>query len=149
MKQLVVTAIKDGTVIDHIPSEVVFKVVEVMGLQNIKQAVMVACNLESPKHELKGIVKVAGLELDEELLGKIAVIAPRATVNIIKNYKVDKKVKLEIPEILVNVIRCPNPNCITNHETITTKFKLMKQNPLRVQCHYCERSSDEDEFDVL
>lgn len=151
MKELRVTAIKEGTVIDHLPSELVFKVVEILELENAEKTVMVASYLKSKKNKnkTKGIVKVAGTELTQEQLNKIAIIAPKATVNIIKNYAVDKKLKLELPDEMVNVLKCSNPKCITNNDKQATKFKVAQKKPVKVQCYYCERFMDHNELEIL
>ncbi|RMF07035.1 aspartate carbamoyltransferase regulatory subunit [Candidatus Woesearchaeota archaeon] len=149
MKELRVSAIKDGTVIDHIPSKSTFKVVEVLNLSKLDDAVMVAQNLKSKKMKLKGIVKVAGKELTQEEVNKIALLAPTATVNIIKNYSVRKKMNLELPEMLKGIIKCANPKCITNNDMVETKFHVRSTKPLRVQCHYCERYMTENDLEIL
>jgi aspartate carbamoyltransferase regulatory subunit len=92
----------------------------------------------------KGIVKVGGKFLTEAEVDKISIIAPRATINIIKDFKVKKKEKVKTPEEFIDVIKCSNPKCVTNTEKVKTKFSVEKKDPLKVRCLYCERSFDSD-----
>ncbi|MBI2128694.1 aspartate carbamoyltransferase regulatory subunit [Candidatus Woesearchaeota archaeon] len=140
MKQLKVSAIREGTVIDHIPSDVTFKVVEILKLNSVKEIISVAANLDSKKIGKKGIIKIGGKFLGEEEVNKIALVAPAATLSIIKDFKVVEKNKLTIPKTIEGFVKCFNPNCITNHEEIKTKFHVANQKPLKIRCHYCERA---------
>ncbi|UCH12838.1 MAG: aspartate carbamoyltransferase regulatory subunit [Candidatus Omnitrophota bacterium] len=132
-----VSAIKNGTVIDHIPPEATFKVLQILNLTN--ESITVGNNLSSKKMGLKGLVKISNKILTKEELNKIAVIAPHASVCAIKDYKVKNKFQLKLPEILENIITCFNPKCITRKEEVPTKFYVMKKRPLKIRCHYCER----------
>lgn len=148
-KELSITAIKDGTVIDHIPSDVTFKVAEILNLEGIKGMISVATNLSSKKMGSKGIIKVSDKSLTKDEADKIALIAPNATVNIIKNYEVKQKIKVEIPKSINRIIKCSNPNCITNNEKVATKFYVLSNNPLKVRCHYCERNMEKEDIALL
>jgi aspartate carbamoyltransferase regulatory subunit len=139
MKQLKVSAIRDGTVIDHLPSEATFKVVDILNLSNTSSVVSVAMNLESKTLHQKGLIKIAGRELNKKEVNKIALVAPNATLNIIKNYKVVSKTKLSIPRQVDGIVKCFNPNCITNHEKVNTRFLVTSTSPLKLKCYYCER----------
>ena len=97
----------------------------------------------------KGIVKVAGKSLTHDEVNKIAIVAPDATVNIIKNFNVKEKIKVKTPDILENVIRCSNPVCITNSEQVNTKFYVVKKDPLKVKCHYCERVMAKEDIEIV
>ena len=148
-KELSVSAIKDGTVIDHIPSNATLKVVDILDLKGIRSIISVATNLTSKTMGKKGIIKIGGKDLTKEEVDKIALIAPDATVNIIKDYNVKKKIKVTIPEVINRIIKCSNPNCITNNEKLTTKFSVLRKNPLKVKCYYCERSMDKEDITLL
>lgn len=139
MKVLKVSAIREGTVIDHIPAAHTFKVADILKIAEVDQVVSVASNLDSTKMAKKGIIKVGSLTLSEREVQKIALLAPDATVNIVKDYQVVEKRKLSVPEELENVIRCTNPRCITNHEAVLTRFSLESRDPLQLRCHFCER----------
>lgn len=147
-KEMKVSAIKEGTVIDHIPSKVAFEVAEILNLKNIDKIVSVATNLRSKSSGKKGIIKIGGKILTKEEVNKISVIAPNATVNIIENYEVKNKVKVEVPDEFIKIIKCSNPNCITNNEDVITKFYVVNKEPLKVKCHYCERCMDKKDIEL-
>ncbi len=150
MKELKISAIREGTVIDHIPSSHTFKVAEILSLDSHGNVVSIATNLQSNKTGAKkGIIKIGGRDLTEEEVSKIAVLAPHATVSIIKNYDVKKKFKLKLPKQVFNIIQCNNPKCISNMEKIHTKFTISREKPLRVRCDYCERSMDVGDIKII
>ena len=148
-KQLSISAIVDGTVIDHIPTDATFKVVEILRLRNHNDIISIATNLQSSILGKKGIVKVANKFLTEAEVNKIAVVAPDATVNIIKSYNVKQKIKVKVPQLIEEVIKCSNPVCITNSEKVKTKFYTVQNNPLRIKCHYCERIIKKEDIDIV
>ncbi len=148
MKELKISAIENGTVIDHIPSNHTFKVVDLLDLEGIEDTVSVATNLESKAMKKKGIVKVGGKELTKEEVDKIALLAPDATVNFIQDYEVVRKERVDIHDKVKGIIKCGNPNCITNNEEVTTKFYVLEENPLKVKCHYCERIFDQSDVEI-
>ena len=148
-KQLSISAIQEGTVLDHIPVDATFKVAEILQLQKHNGVVSIATNLESKSMGKKAIVKVGGKSLTESEVNKIAIVAPDATVNIIRNFNVKEKIKVTTPDIVDNVIKCSNPMCITNHEKIPTKFYVARKDPLKIKCHYCERSMGKADLEIL
>ncbi len=149
MKELKVTAIENGTVIDHIPRDMAFKVAEILGLQYVEKSVVLASNLDSGKLGKKGIVKVSGMYLDKRHVQKIALIAPKATVSRIKGYKVVDKMKLTRPKLITGIVKCFNPNCITNTECTETRFVLVREGPLVLRCRYCERTMRKEDMVLL
>jgi len=91
----------------------------------------------------KDIVKVENRELKPEEVNKIALIAPKATINIIRDYEVVKKFKVHLPDEIVGIVRCPNPNCISNaREPIQSRFRVISRDPIRIKCCYCEREPE-------
>ena len=148
-KELKISAIDEGTVIDHIPTDATFKVVEILDLENHKGVVSIATNLQSKSIGKKGIVKVGGKSLTQNEVNKIAIVAPEATVNIIKNYDVKEKIKVKTPDVIDNVVKCSNPVCITNNEQVPTKFYVVKKDPLKIRCHYCERSMGKEDIKII
>ena len=147
MKQMKVDAIKNGTVIDHIPEGKALAVADILNLSGSNE-VMIGINLNSKKVGKKDIIKIENRELSQEEVNSIALIAPSATLTIIKDFEVIRKVKAEIPESIEGLISCPNPKCITNSEKIKTKFKVTDKNPLKVRCCYCEKKYLVDEVKI-
>ncbi|MBT3384197.1 MAG: aspartate carbamoyltransferase regulatory subunit [Prolixibacteraceae bacterium] len=137
--KLKVSAIKDGTVIDHIPAKNLFKVISILGLDKIENQITFGTNLESGKLGAKAIIKVTDKFFKDNEINKIALIAPHANLNIIKDYKVVEKRIVEIPDVIKGIVKCFNPKCITNNETITTCFKVVLKEPLSLKCRYCEK----------
>ena len=148
-KQVNISAIKDGTVIDHIPADATLKVAEILDLEGIKSIISIATNLPSKQMDKKGIIKIGDKLLTQEEVNNIAVIAPDATVNIIENYNVRKKLKVSLPELIEKVIKCSNPSCITNKEKAETKFYVLSKSPLKIKCHYCERHMNKEDITLL
>jgi len=146
MSELKVRAIKDGTVIDHIPAGKGLKVIDVLHLNRPNGVLLLASNVGSEKLGRKDIVKVEDRFLDEEEVNRIALIAPSATVNIVKDYRVVEKFKVRIPDEITGILRCANPNCVSNHEYTVPRFHVLSRNPLKVRCHYCERTMEGEEI---
>ncbi len=145
-KSLKVSAIKEGTVVDHIPAESTLKVMQILKLTKSSEIVSVVFNLESKTMKKKGIIKIGGKNLSSKETEKIALIAPKSTMNIIKNYKVVDKIKLKIPQEIKGVVKCINPKCITNNEEVQSKFKIENKEPLKLRCEYCERVMSRDDL---
>ncbi len=141
-KEFKVSAIENGTVIDHIPAKSVFQVIRILGLDNFDNQILFGTNLESKKYGTKGIIKVSNKYFKKEEINKIALVAPRATLIVIKDYKVIEKKSVEIPDEVVKIVKCFNPNCITNHERVVTKFTVISKDELKLHCHYCEKNTD-------
>lgn len=138
-KHLNVTAIENGTVIDHIPSNNVFKVLHILNLEQNKHQVLVGDNLESKKYGKKGLIKVSNTFFDVNEINKIALAAATATIIEIRNFEVVSKKQVGVPDEVINIVKCFNPNCITNIESIPTKFTVVDKEAMKLQCHYCEK----------
>lgn len=141
--ELQITALQKGTVIDHIPSEKTMKIVDLLDLTSSNEKVTVAFNIESKRNGKKGIIKIADRYLTSEELEKIAILAEEATINIIDNFKVIEKKEIILPNVLLNIVECPNNKCISNTEKINSKFEVEENDKLR--CFYCERTIDKRE----
>ena len=139
-KELIVSAIENGTVIDHIPVNTVLMVLNILGLNDYEDEVLIGINLDSKKYSKKGIIKVRNKYFEQHDLNKIALVAPNATLIVIKNYEVVEKKSVEIPDKIEKILKCINPNCITNKETIDSKFIVKEKDPLKIQCHFCEKT---------
>lgn len=143
-KELKVSAIENGTVIDHIPGKVLFQVVKILNLSEVTDQVTFGTNLDSQKMGKKGIIKVSNKFFRPDEINKIALAAPSATLIIIKNFKVVEKSTVEVPDSVEKIVKCFNPNCITNHENVATKFTVIDKKELKLQCHYCEKITAAD-----
>lgn len=142
-KELKVSALENGTVLDHIPAENVYKALNILGLKDIENQITIGVNLVSKLHGRKGIIKIADKFFEDDELNKLSVIAPNATVNIIRNFKVVEKKKLQLPKEIVGIAKCMNPKCVTNHQPVQTRFTTIKnENQTLLLCHYCEKTSD-------
>jgi aspartate carbamoyltransferase regulatory subunit len=137
--KLKVSAIKEGTVIDHIPALNLFKVISILGLDKIDNQITFGTNLESERLGSKAIIKVTDKFFEDDEINKIALIAPHAKLNIIRDYEVVEKKVVEIPKEITGIVKCFNPKCITNNETITTRFKVVDTSPIALRCRYCEK----------
>lgn len=142
-EQLVVEAIKNGTVIDHIPSDRTLQVVELLTDSN--DCYFLGVNLSSTSVGKKGIVKLEDRVLDDGDLEILSALAPQATMNIIKDFKIVEKKKLKIPSEVLRIFLCPNTRCVTNHESIDTRFRLGNGEHT---CAYCERSFSVDRLRI-
>ena len=145
-KELAVAALENGIVIDHIPCASLFKVVNLLGIEHMDKSVTIGFNLDSERLGKKGIIKIADLELPTEVLNRIAVIAPRAVINIIRDYEVVDKREATLPDELHDIVKCNNPKCISNNEPMATHFDVVSRYPLVLRCHYCERKAVQNEI---
>lgn len=141
MRELKVQPIRNGTVIDHIDPGMAFKVLRVLGLPrrggtSVVSAIM---NVPSGADARKDIVKVEDRELRPEELSRIALIAPHATINIIRDYNVAEKREVEVPDEVADIVRCTNPNCVTNHEPVAARFAVVHKEPVVLRCAFCDR----------
>jgi len=143
-KELKIPLIKDGSVIDHITAGNAVKVLHILGIpKGTSSVVSVAMNVNS-KMGKKDIVKVENRELDPQEVDKIALIAPKATINIIRDYKVAKKHKVELPDEVIGLLSCSNPTCISNaREPVKSRFKVVCKDPPKIKCYYCEREPED------
>lgn len=143
-KELKIPLIKDGSVIDHITAGNAVKVLHILGIpKGTSSVVSVAMNVNS-KMGKKDIVKVENRELDPQEVDKIALIAPKATINIIRNYQVAKKHKVELPDEVIGLVSCSNPTCVSNaKEPVKSRFKVICKDPPKIKCYYCEREPED------
>ena len=143
-EELAVAALKNGTVIDHIPTELLFKVVDLLGIKNLKNIVTIGFNLDSKKCGKKGIIKIADVFFHEDSLNRIALVAPNVKINIIRDYEVVDKHTVSLPDDIYGMVKCSNPKCITNNEPMKTHFHVINKENIILKCHYCERAVGKD-----
>ena len=147
---LKVQPIRNGTVIDHIEAGRGKKVLAILELENSGTTISLLINVQSKKQKRKDIIKIEDRELDENEIEKLALISPNARVNIIRNYSVADKKKVDIPDIIKNIVKCPNENCISNNERgAISKFNLLDKDIMLIQCTYCGRKVKRGNFIFL
>lgn len=145
-KELAVAALRHGTVIDHIPSAVLFKAVELLGIPAMDKHVTIGYNLHSHRLGSKGIIKIADTVLDAHTLSRIALLAPTAVINTIHDYEVVEKRPVALPETLIDLVVCDNPKCVSRNEPIPSRFELVSSEPVTVRCHYCSHQQSGDKI---
>jgi len=147
-KTLRVSKIKDGTVIDHITSGHALDVAKILGITSRKAGVVtIAMHVPSKTLGHKDMVKVEGRFLAASEVDKIALLAPHATINIVKDYKVVEKQRAKLPDTIKGIVKCDNPACVSNsNEPVQTKFYVEKEEPLRLKCHYCGHIMEKEDI---
>lgn len=147
-KEMRVSKLRSGAVIDHLRPGTAMKAIQVLGVTD-GSTLSVGMFLESSKMGRKDILKIENKILSQTEIDKIAVLSPEATLCNIRDYQVVQKIKAHLPAEITGIIRCNNPKCITNAEKISTQFSVVTGNPLKVRCRYCERSMSGDEVELL
>ena len=137
--EIMVTAIENGTVIDHIPTEKTYEVASLLHLEQLTTPVTIGCNYRSKKIGRKGIIKVADKFFTDEEISRLSVVAPNVVLNVIRDYEVVEKKKVVTPDTLKGIVRCNNPKCITNNEPMNTIFHVIDKNSGIIKCHYCDK----------
>lgn len=147
--ELYVKKIKNGTVIDHISAGYALDVLKILKITGREEhTVSVVMNVPSKEVGRKDIVKIENWELRPRDVDKIALVAPRATINIIRDYDVADKKKVNLPRIIKGIVKCNNPTCVSNsREPIESMFHVGDFESLSIHCHYCGRIMEKD--DVL
>ena len=147
-KILEVRALKNGTVIDHIPADRLFKVMNILDLENLDEMITFGTNLESKRFGKKAIIKLSGVYFKTNDINRIALVAPQAKLNVIKDYKVIEKKIVEVPDEIKGIVKCVNPACITNHEKVKTRFEVINKEKIQLRCNYCEKITDWEHMDI-
>ena len=148
-EELQVVALKNGTVIDHIPSDKLFTVVSLLGLKNSESTITIGNNLPSKKLGKKGLIKVADRFFTDEEISRLSVVAPNVKLSIIRDYEVVEKKEVIMPDVVKGIVKCNNPKCITNNEPMTTIFHVLcKENGI-LKCHYCEKEQNKEAVKLL
>ena len=147
-KELKVSALENGTAIDHIPPAQLFKVAELLGLDKMDNRITIGNNFESKKMGCKGMIKIADKFFEEDEINRIALVAPNVVLNIIRDYEVVEKKCVRLPDELIDIIRCNNPKCITNNEPMKSHFYVTDKETGTVKCRYCERKTNKEEITI-
>ncbi len=142
-EELLVAALENGTVIDHIPSPKLFDIVRLLHLEELdSSAVMIGFNLKSRKMGNKSIIKIADRFFTDAELNRLAVVAPNVSLCIIRDYECVEKKEVRLPDELRGIVKCANPKCITNNEPMNTVFTLTDREAGTLRCRYCEKEQD-------
>lgn len=134
-----VAAIKNGTVIDHIPAEKTYQVVNLLQLETLETPVTIGYNYPSNKIGRKGIIKVSDKFFTDEEISRLSVVAQNVVLNIIHDYEIVEKKTVKTPDELRGIVKCNNPKCITNNEPMNTVFHVVNKEKGILKCHYCDK----------
>ena len=134
-----VAAIKNGTVIDHIPAEKTYQVVNLLQLETLDTPVTIGYNYPSNKIGRKGIIKVSDKFFTDEEISRLSVVAQNVVLNIIHDYEVVEKKTVKTPDELRGIVKCNNPKCITTNEPMNTVFPVVNKAKGILKCHYCDK----------
>ena len=145
-KIMEVAALENGTAIDHIPTDQLFKVASMLELEHLPNCITIGNNLNSGKMNLKGIIKIADKFFEEDVINRIALVAPNVVLNIIRDYEVVEKKRVSLPDELLGIVKCNNPKCITNNEPMLTRFAVINHDACSIQCHYCDRKIKKEDI---
>ncbi|MFH1056227.1 MAG: aspartate carbamoyltransferase regulatory subunit [Candidatus Micrarchaeota archaeon] len=139
--------IERGVVLDHVPGGKSFVVLRILGIdEKFPGSVTLLTNVPSTKFGLKDVIKIEGRDLNKRDFGKIAIISPYITVNVIRNFKVEEKFRVALPDVIENVVdKCPNANCVSNGEK-KFKFLVEERDPVKLRCAYCEQVFSEKQL---
>ena len=148
-EEIRIVKILDGTVIDHIAAGHALDVLQILGITGKEgNVVTLAMNISSSRVELKDIMKIEDRYLKDSEVAKIALVAPDATINTIRDSKIEKKTRVKLPDTIRNVIICPNTRCVTNkeREPIIAKYDVVTRLPIKLKCHYCSTFIEEEDI---
>ena len=146
---MMVAAIKNGTVLDHIPSERLFDVVSMLHLEKMSNAITIGYNLKSAVMGSKSIIKIADKFFTDIELNQLSAVAPNITMCVIKDYEIIEKRTVVMPEELVGIVQCPNPKCITNNEPMKTRFRSVGEGKDILRCSYCNKDVELKDVTVV
>ena len=141
-QELIVSALDHGTVIDHIPCDRLFQVINLLHLEPMKSKITIGYNLKSKKMGTKSIIKIADRFFTDEELNQLSVVAPNVSLSVIRDYEVVEKKQVCLPSELRGIIHCNNPKCITNNEPMSTLFHVADPQRGIVRCHYCNHEQE-------
>lgn len=140
-KQLIVEAIANGTVIDHIPAGQGVNILHHFQLDKLGKRITVGFNLITHQGTYKDLIKIEDVRFSPEEANRLALLAPSATVNVIEDYTVVQKMRLSLPETIVGLFRCPNQNCASHNEPVISRFTVKSSaESTKLKCHYCEKT---------
>ncbi|RUA30682.1 MAG: aspartate carbamoyltransferase regulatory subunit [Bacteroidetes bacterium] len=148
-RELSVSALENGTVIDHIPQGHVLQVMSILNLEDFDDQIYFGANLDSKKYGKKGLIKVSNRFFKSNEINKISLVAPTATLIEIRDFEVVNKTGVTIPDEVHEIAKCINPKCITNNEYVPTHFTVIDKEDLKLKCHYCEKITKKENVQFI
>jgi aspartate carbamoyltransferase regulatory subunit len=146
-RELQVATLENGTVIDHISPEHLFKVAYLLELEKLDtNTITIGNNFQSRKMGRKGVIKIADKFFEEDEINRVALIAPKVILNEIRDFEVVKKYSVFLPDVLTGLVKCNNPKCITNNEPMLTRFSVIDKEKGTIKCCYCERKINKEDI---
>ena len=149
LRAMQVSALCNGTVIDHIPADKLFAVVNLLNIPEMNSNVTIGYNLESKKLGKKGLIKISDRFFTDDEINKISLVAPNVVLNTIRDYNVIEKREVKMPDEIHNLIKCNNLNCITNNEPMATHFYVANRDTHTLKCRYCEKEVTLNDIKLL
>ena len=146
---LQVSALCNGTVIDHIPADKLFAVVNLLDIPAMQNNITIGNNLDSKKLGKKGLIKIADKFFTDEEVNRISLVAPNVVLNTIRDYQVVEKREVKMLDEIAGFVKCPNPKCVTNNEPMSTLFHLVDKENGTIKCHYCEKETNIENITLL
>ncbi|MDD4516121.1 aspartate carbamoyltransferase regulatory subunit [Massilibacteroides sp.] len=146
IREMQVAALENGTAIDHIPPEHLFKVTSLLGLESMNNTITIGNNFKSNKMGSKGVIKISNKFFEEDVINRIALIAPNVILNIIHDFEVVEKKTVTLPDEITALVKCNNPKCITNNEPMPTHFDVIDKEKGTLRCRYCERKVNKEDI---
>lgn len=147
--ELRVPAIKNGSVIDHIPVKDLPKVVRILNLFDLPYPITIGQNFLSEKLGRKGIIKVEQKHFTPEEVNTLALVSPEVVINVIRDYEVVEKIRVSLPDMVEGMVKCTNPKCISNNESMPGLYKVIDKVNGVLKCHYCTRKIERDEITLV
>lgn len=147
--EILVNAIENGTVIDHIPADKTYQVASLLKLHELSTSVTIGQNFRSSKLGKKGIIKVEDAFFTDEEVSRLSVVAPNVVLSIIRDYEVVEKKTVTTPDELRGIVRCNNPKCVTNNEPVKTVFHVTDKQAGILRCHYCDKEQDINKVELV
>lgn len=145
-REMQVAALENGTAIDHIPPQHLFKVASLLGLEKMNNTITIGNNFKSNKMGCKGVIKISDMFFKEDVINRIALIAPNVVLNIIRDFEVVEKKTVTLPDEITGLVKCNNPKCITNNEPMATHFYVIDKEKGTIRCRYCERRINKEDI---
>jgi aspartate carbamoyltransferase regulatory subunit len=146
-KERSVSAIQDGTVIDHIPAGMGLKILYLLKIKNFNSRITIGLNFSSRLCGSKDLIKIENYFLSDKEACEVSVFAPQATISIIHNFQIQRKIKVALPAKIEGILACPNPECIVHSEPGATTFCIEQWRDVALfRCKHCEKLFDRGEL---